>query len=164
MGKPVTVDSDDIEVLLHAAYVGREVEKILSVIKNDPAMIRLQAKGKIAEAMDRVSNLRARAIREDPSGVPADWVPSGEQLSTLKRLSAAGPLGLSSDEVQSYATLRRYGLVVAGQVNEVVSWGDKTQSAQACGFQRFKLTDTGAAWVRENTSMSPAHKEGNNNG
>ncbi len=151
MGKPVTLDSDDVEVLLNAAAAARKIEDILSVVNRDPTMIRPQAKGVIGDALDRINRQRALAIRsqDDIARPPQDWNPGTEERATLNRLMAAGPQGLASHEVANFNTLRSYGLVVAGQVNEAVNWGDKTQSVQAQGFQRFKLTEAGVAWIKE---------------
>jgi hypothetical protein len=150
MGNPVTLDSDDVEVLLNAAAAARKIEDILAAIRQDPAMIRLQAKGAIGDALDRVNKLRGQAIRDPDTQLrpPIGWLPTVEQLETLDRLYAAGGSGIPSSEIDSYERLRACGLVVAGQVNEYIIWGDKTSHARALGFQRFKLTELGVSYMK----------------
>ena len=148
MGNPVTLDSDDVEVLLNAVGAAKEIERILKAVKQDPAMIRLEAKGVIDAALDRVNRARGLAIREAPAEPPRGWKPTDEQAKTLDRLWAAGESGVASSEVESYATLRQHGLVVAGQVNEYITWGDRTVATRSLGFQRFKLTEVGVEYMR----------------
>jgi hypothetical protein len=150
MGKPVTLDSDDVEVLLNAAAASRKIEDILAGIRQDPAIIRLQAKGIIGDALDRCNKLRALAIqpKEARAAPPIGWIPHVEERVRLERLSAAGPMGIASDEPSHYDLLRSYGLCIAGNVNSYVNWGDKTQAMIGAGNQmRFKITMQGEAWL-----------------
>ncbi len=148
MGKPVTIDSDDVEVLLNAAAGIRKVEDALRAIRQDPAMIRIYKSGKIGESLDRVNKARARAIREDYPRPPDNWVPTEKQMTQIARLSAAGPNGLVIDAISDYSTLRSYGLVVIGTVNEYVNWGDRTQDMiGATTATRAKMSDEGKRFL-----------------
>lgn len=150
MGKPVTLDSDDVEILLNAAAASRKIEDLITAVRQDPAMIRLQAKGVIGEALDRCNKLRALAIqpKEARLAPPTGWIPLVEDLERLDRLSAAGPQGVATSEPSKYLTLQSYGLVIAGNVNSYVNWGDKTQTMIGAGPQmRFKITMQGEAWL-----------------
>ena len=150
MGNPVTVDSDDVEVLLNAAAAARKIEDILTAVKQDPAMIRLQVKGVIGDAMDRVNKLRGQAIQPKDQRLqpPKGWTPTAEERERLGRLSAAGPIGVIVDTPSDYETLRSYGLCVMGNVNSYVNWGDKTQAMIGpSNTLRAKITMQGEAWL-----------------
>jgi hypothetical protein len=150
MGNPVTLDSDDVEVLLNAAAAARKIEDILTAIKQDPAMIRLQVKGVIGDALDRVNKLRGQAIqpKEDRRQPPVGWMPPVEDRERLERLSAAGPVGMLVGKPSDYETLRLYGLCVMGNVNSYVNWGDKTQAMIGpSNTLRVKITMQGEAWL-----------------
>lgn len=103
MGNPVTLDSDDVEVLLNAAAGIRKVEDALQAIRQDPAMLRIYKSGKIGQSLDRVNKARASAIREDYPRPPKDWAPSKEQWQQLTRLSAAGLNGMIVGDLGDYS-------------------------------------------------------------
>lgn len=148
MGNPVTLDSDDVEVLLNAAAGIRKVEDALQAIRQDPAMLRIYKSGKIGQSLDRVNKARASAIREDYPRPPKDWAPSKEQWQQLTRLSAAGLNGMIVGDLGDYSTLRSFGLVVLGTVNEYVNWGDRTQDMiGATTTIRAKLTEEGRQFI-----------------
>lgn len=148
MGVPVSVDSDDLEILLHAAAVPRKIEELVRSFADDPAVLRLKSTGKIGEALDRVNRQRAHAMRgmQVPDALP------DEHVTYLFWLSGAGPLGydLGGTDKNMARSLATYGLVALGQENTVVNWGDKTQTAQANPNQRIKITADGRAWLDRN--------------
>jgi hypothetical protein len=159
MGVSVTVDSDDIEILLNAAAAIRHIEDALNAVRQDPAMVRIYKSGKIGEALDRVNRARGDAIkpahmRAEP---PAGWSPTQEEYERLYRLAIAGPRGLATSEVAAYTVLRTYGLCMAGQVNVYVSWADKTQEMIGPdGTQRFRITPLGQEAVKKFARKAPA--------
>lgn len=158
MGKPVTLDSDDVEILLDAAAAIRHVENALEAVRQDPAMIRLHASGKIGAALDRCNRARGEAIKPDEMKLrpPFGWQPDVETYYRLQRMVAAGPAGVLGNPAD-FAHLRSYGLCVAGQVNIYVVWGDKTPpKPEPLAETRFKITEQGAAWFRtHNLSDEP---------
>lgn len=148
MGKPVTIDSDDVEVLLNAAAAIRHVESALEAVKNDPAMNRIYKSGKIGQALDRCNRARAQAIKEDWSQTPlSDVVLSTFSENLLYLLAMAGPMGKRCETTDT-GVLRSEGLVVAGQCNEHVIWGDKTEASDVLPHQRIKITARGIAWLK----------------
>lgn len=148
MGKPVTVDSDDLEVLLVASAATREIEKMMRTFANDPAATRVQ--GKIMETHARLNKQRGEAIRETDNPAPKRF--SESILRCLRMLATtANPMGITYDQgwTDEIGTLRAYELVVMGQCNELVVWGDKTESAEALPRQRARITQKGLDWLKE---------------
>lgn len=149
MGKPVTVDSDDLEVLLNASVAGREIEKIIKAVRADPAQIRLEAKGEIEQSMSRVSRARADAIRHpgDRSpdyGKPPEGQAENSHMAWLFFETCNEP-GIVVD-VRSWDGLRAKGLVVMGNATEHIKWGDGDQQAIPHARLRVKLTTIGRQW------------------
>lgn len=150
MGKPVTIDSDDVEALLNAAVFGREAERMLKTLKSDPAMMRLEAKGSIESAMQRVNRARADAIRPEELKLPAlrEIVLTEYDRNALKLLRTPDPMGVQTTDPESFGLLCRLGLAVRGQCNEVVRWSDGSDpAAQSLPYHRVRITDRGRQWL-----------------
>lgn len=148
MGKPVTVDSDDLEVLLLASAGARKIEDIIASVKDDPAVMR--TKGRIGEVSDRINRLRAEAIKDPLDRDPSyDEPPTSMEVKQLKSLAAAGGRAIVADATD-WTSLRMKALVVMGHAHELTDWGDKTRDAVADDRLRVKLTTRGYAWANEN--------------
>jgi len=150
----VTLDSDDIEVLLNAAAATAKIESLLSASRNDPAIIRLQAKGQIEVTLDRVNRKRAQAIRNIEDQNPHyGQIPDNDQDKERMRMLYHAPAGYVLTRFpEAYADLRARGLVVAGQISTILRWGDGTQDAEPSEDQAVRLTDLGRRAYEESKS------------
>lgn len=144
MGTPVTVDDDDLECLLLASAAAQMIEMQITSFKQDPAF-RRQAQ-KIESAFTRINRARGDAIRvEEPFDYKNLTDSDKETLTFLYGVKFAHP----SDDKLTFEFLRRHGLIMAGQVNQVVTWGDKTQEEYNPPSQLVKITEKGRNLINE---------------
>jgi hypothetical protein len=171
MGKPVILDSDDVECLLLASAISKEIEARFRSLRDDPQVMRLN--NKVGDAFSRINRARGDAIRiEEPFDSvlmsKKDW----EILRFLedgnpKELGTAWNPPLFTDEVHSTPTqhdyfivtqydldkLRRFRLVIVGELiaTTIIKWGDKTEDStiDAMGKQFVKIAPRGQATLQQ---------------
>ncbi len=112
MGKPILVDSDDLETLLFACGALKDVENAIVAQKSSP--MALKAAPKLTGAHERVAASWRRQLRE---ALPE---PTDGDLAELKRL-----FPLADEEVQVLTAPIRLG-----QVLQLVEYGPILRGAQ----------------------------------
>lgn len=171
MGKPVTLDSDDVECLLLASAISKEIEARFRSLEDDPQVMRMN--GKIGEAFARINRARDDAIRIEEPFDPAvmskkDWeilrfLENGSQ----RELGTAWNPPLFPEEIHDIPdkhdafivtqhdlqNLRRFRLVVTGELiaTTIIKWGDKTEdrTIDAMGKQFVKITPRGQSALQQ---------------
>lgn len=146
MGKPVTVDSDDLEVLLAASVGMRKIEEEIKAIANDPVTLRLAARGRIEEAHARVNRARAEAVK-DPRDRNPLWGQDPTNNASIKLLKRLWEIGeATTDDVRAWDDLRERGFVVMGNGTLLIKWGDGGQEVHPESRLRVRLTSIGVQW------------------
>jgi hypothetical protein len=149
MGKPVTVDSDDLECLLQASVAAVQIESILKTLRQDPALIRMEAKGQIAAAHSRINRARADAIKPEELRLPEITsvrltIEERDQLEHLARWPTAS--GVKVLKPDKFGTLFMAGFAERGQANEYATFnGDKV--IEPMEYQRVRITPRGRQWL-----------------
>lgn len=119
MGKPVTVDSDDLEAVLFTTAAIKSIEAVLSQRRDDVQV--KQAAPQLAAAHDRIATAwrRATRVQQDPLwDVPLTQA----EVILLARIRDEGPVW--EGPLQSLRTVRQKGMVEVGDLVEVRRWGD----------------------------------------
>lgn len=161
MGKPVTLDSDDVEAMLLAAEYMGKVEGMLRARRDDSQYLRMS--GTIRESIDRSRKAWGDAIRTNDDPI-FDEPPTESEREALRKIYLKGEwfklnnfdkndiddLAAQQAMLPALDTLRRKRMVLAGQVNTIVRWGDKTTSATAEAHQVYRLTERGLKYCMEN--------------
>lgn len=150
MGKPVTIDSDDLETLLYSAGAMKHIEQALYAAKHD--FLYDLAKPKIAGVADRVNHERLKAPAYERPVVAADLQPADQEL--IRHLFRDEEGGLSTpmirvgpgDDmvVEDLHNLREFGLVEMGVIIAGVRWAANTDLSDAKdGSYALRLTGMG---------------------
>lgn len=144
MGKPVTLDSDDVEALLLAAELSAAIEQKFLSVRQDPAFQRLA--GRMRDAADRARRLRGDAIRIEEPFNRANL--TAKMIAYMWALDPGinpnwEPPGIDPETSVERNYLLRHNLVVMGQIFRVVKWGDKTVHEQPYDTLAIKLTKRG---------------------
>lgn len=156
MGKPVTLDSDDVECLLVASALARETEARFRAMEDDPQFMRTN--GKINEAFARINRTRGDSIRIEEPFDPE--VLGSDDWNLLKKLLEVDRQRILS--VGSWETLRRFRLVVMGVETITIRWGDKKESVtvdESQGMMYVKLTERGRKLVQTRRSITNANQD-----
>jgi hypothetical protein len=155
MGKPVILDSDDVECLLLASALSKEIEARVRSLQHDPQVMRLN--NKIGDAFSRINRARGDAIRIEEPFDPNRDLTHGDWL-LLEKLHDQNRIRV--DNINAYSNLRRFRLVVMGHEVTTIKWGDKTDGAlvdESQGVMYVKLTDKGRALVNSRKAITNAH-------
>lgn len=121
MGKPVTVDSDDLEKIIMLTGAAKQIEQILVQRKGDPFLPKDEPG--IKDAHDRVSNQWRRATKELPPGI--DDPISSEALTLLRVLS--GHISVIEPGVmKSKVYIELFGklYIEYGNAHEIIYWSN----------------------------------------
>lgn len=138
MGKPVTIDSDDLETLLYSAGSMTHIEQALYAAKHDFQY--RSAMPKIAAAMERANHERLKALAYEKPVQASDLWPGDAE--TLRKVFASDPempifpiviMHSRPEEatINELARLRELGLVEMGTVLDGIHWADKTDITPA---------------------------------
>ena len=138
MGKPVTIDSDDLETLLYSAGAMTHIEQALYAAKHDFQY--RSAMPKIASAIERTNHERLKALAYERPVTSADLWPG--DAGRLRKIFADDPqLPIMSVVVMRSAPgeipitaltrPRELGLVEIGTVLDGIHWADKTDIVPA---------------------------------
>lgn len=126
MGKPVTVDSDDLEALLFATAAIKKIEEALRSVKDDP-MVKLQ-KVSLRDAHDRLATSwrNGTRVNEDPIYDAPLRLAEVKVLQTLVRQPA---LPQNSVDPTLLSDLRRKMMVEMGTLYKIsaAKWGNKQE-------------------------------------
>lgn len=124
MGKPVTVDSDDLEVILMNTGVAKQVEQLIYQHKNDPFVCKDDAK--IGDAHKRLNGelLKAKRI---PVYLDYEEPLSAEAFAVLRHVIDQRFMYVTGTDIKTnhhIAELRRKGYLSLGSIYESVFWAD----------------------------------------
>lgn len=149
MGVPVTIDSDDLSVLLHGVAAIKNVEIALRQRDNDHDFA--LAKPKITEAVERVENAWRGALRKET--MPQVYRdPEGDDFTVLLHLARAGADFVGGIPVFGPEVFRKFvgmGLVEIGVHDQrvVFSSGSGAVWSNRSPDQRLRLTARGKEFV-----------------
>ena len=147
--KYIEVSLKDLEALMLAASVVRNVYNAVDAHKNDVAVNRTSSN--VAEAISNASKRISDARRiKDPM---EDEPPTEAEIEFL--VSIASPYNLESYSLENYIepnpspqnpmaiSLLRKRLIVMGHFTGTIHWGDKTQQIRTSDRVMYKLTERG---------------------
>jgi hypothetical protein len=133
----VPIEADELEALVMAAALVRDIRNVVTAHKSDAAIQRTEQR--VADAM----NIAMRAVNESRRiKDPMEDEPATKfEIDILNRISngeheALNPL-IAND-------MRRKRLVVMGHMFATIEWGDKTKEVQPSDRVLWKLTEKGA--------------------
>lgn len=147
MGKPVTVDSDDLEALLLAAELGARIQTEVGAITQDVRY--RQRQPDMRESITRCNRAfgEATKVRDNPYECePPDYI----EIRQMHEIANYDGGVVRVPDIRPYETLRLKGYAVAGSGGIVVRWGDKTTTAFADNHQFIRLTEKGLTWLAQN--------------
>lgn len=148
MGKPVIIDSDDVETLLYAAGALKPVEHALYNAKTDFQYE--MAKPKLSGAVDRVNHLWLKALAEEPVEIKPSVLTEDER-DVLDKMFEFGPVYvLSASSVIEQRMLRRFRdlrLIEGGTVWHGFRWPSGFDINEVRGEQAYRLTTTGRKFL-----------------
>lgn len=159
MGIPVTVDSDDLEILLFATAAIKGVEYALKAQKNDP--LYEQEKPKLTAAHDRMANLWRGAVRQ--AAAPDVRDATDEEITRMLELATrhGGKRELlSGEDPRSWREMQSCGWVELGAEINNVSWGasgEITQGRPSTQWIRLKMRGHEAI-AKSSASAPPPRK------
>lgn len=122
MGKPVILDSDDVEFLLYSAGAMKHIEMALYAAKTD-FQYNL-AKPRVAEVVDRANHAWLVALHDAPDIDPGAVVGEDRRL-LLEFFSNANSVVTTSQRLENWHGLREVGAVEMGVVMHGFKWADK---------------------------------------
>lgn len=151
MGNLITLDSDDVECLLLAAAIPKEIEARILSVGRDPTMMRRQ--GDIEAAFNRINVARSQAGRESRDPEYNDPL-TANMAAVMQAFRGSSVIhGLSpTDPIISGLVRRR--MIVAGTQEVFVKWGDKTVTVHSEPVILHRITDRGMRWLQENNVAS----------
>ncbi len=161
MGVPVTVDSEDLEALLFATSVVKNIEAVLKQAKADPFVENV--KPRITAAHDRIADAYRAAERrkEFPERFePPDtdeilalqklWPIPEQQENLAPRFEIFLRFNAVTDAVRDIRKLMVKGLVEFGVPRMAVDWGvTGERTVRTMGEQWVRITPRGQAAVEE---------------
>lgn len=154
MSKPVPIDSDDLETLLLAAETTAKIQSLVDAVRQDVVFER--CRHDFRAATDRVRKARANAIRENPDPIYDQPVTESE-CAMLTKIDESPNARMEVDATDgTILTLRRKRMVVLGQPNLIVRWGDGTQEAVPGSRQLVRLTERGAEAINRTRLYFPS--------
>lgn len=142
MGKPVTVDSDDLEKIIMLTGVTKEMEKLLYKTKNDPFINRDETK--IQQAHDRLAGEWRRSTRELH---PDHDQPLSQKAFTLLRDLAGKVCHIEHANMRLplYQELQKKLMIEYGNGHEIIYWSDtkEQQNLNAVAQLMVRVTPLG---------------------
>lgn len=174
MGKPITVDSDDLEALLFSTGAIKALEAALVQAKDDPLVE--QAKPRLTAAHDRLAADCRRGLRE--SGYPGSrdvldepigkadaqvlfrfWrLPMGAYAASLA--DGLIPVLYGDKDVprpRGYDGLHQRGMLEFGAIFEIILWGDSQERSRIDKpIQAVRLTEQGRQALSKLLRLVPA--------
>lgn len=143
MGKPVTLDSDDVLALLVAAEALGKVEDHIKARKDDVQVDSIGGVEGMRERLKTVNRAWNDAITERE---PLEG-PTPQEVDALYYFSGSmGPLAddQPAPDIDMISRLRKKRLLVAGTVHRLIKWGDKSQTqTEVPGELAYKVTPRG---------------------
>lgn len=122
MGKPVILDSDDVEFLLYAAGAMKHIEMALYAAKTD-FQYNL-AKPRVAEVVDRANHARLSALRGE-NEIDQSALYAEDRRLLLEFFSNANAVVTTSQRLENWHGLREIGAVEIGVTMSGFKWADK---------------------------------------
>jgi len=149
MGKPVTIDSDDLEMLLAAVALPVQIEQLFQAREEDVQFN--WKKGRHEQAFDRCRRAWGAAIRVIDDPIYNEPLSNEESaiLFGLLNEGKSSPFGHVAPTVKNTQTLIRKGMLVAGTVHSLIKWGDKTDEINPSGIMVWKVTHRGVVTLQE---------------
>jgi len=148
MGKPVTIDSDDMEAILVAAEYAGKIEDMIRGKREDAQVLRTG--GRLRQAVDTARRAWGAAIRVVDDDPIYNEPPPLREAFFLRLLFNAGVAVTFNPDNPDIQALRRKRMVVAGHVVTITQWGDGTAEKRPHEDQVFRLTERGRKWCEEN--------------
>lgn len=167
MGKPVTVDSDDLKVVVMATGVVKEFEKIIEQHKHDPFVSKdehsiTSAHNRLAAEMVRAERGENHPTYNEPISVAAMNLLTDINRTINDRqrgrysVDPAWMRPIGGTAPTGFSELRQKGMIEIGSVFEYVLWqSDPKQTRIDKAEFRARLTDRG-----EKMLMAQATKPG----
>lgn len=165
MGKPVTVDSDDLQALLFSTGSIKAIEGALQQRSEDP-LVKMAAPN-LTIAHDRLSAEWRRAVREQglkPSDGPLteadkaklrEFYAVDEDIAIRIRLIYGTAAARRPD---GFEGLRKRGMAEFGSVFEFIKWGDsQEQTSRDQMIWVVRLTARGRSALAELIGFDPEH-------
>lgn len=139
MGKPVTVDSDDLEKIIMITGIAKDMEKLIRKQKDDPFLCKDDAV--IKEAHDRLATEWRRVTRE--MNPDADTPVSAKALNLLKSLEGKiCHIEPATIRLPLYKELHLKLMTEYGSGYQVVYWGSSQTQQRLNDVEHIMLRVT----------------------